>query len=70
MFLIPLCKEWFNDDSNYIRQQLCINVDNVVLMYKTLGLHFIEVGSHKFQLELKEWNNLFDLINVPKDSAL
>jgi len=70
MFVIPLCKEWFNDDSSFSRQVLCVNVDNVTLMYKTLGLYFIEVGSHKFQLELKEWNNLFDLINESKNSAL
>jgi hypothetical protein len=70
MFLIPVCREWFSDESNYVRGSLCLNVDHVVLMYKTLGLYFVEVGSHKFQIELKEFNELFDLLNGTKNTAI
>jgi len=70
IYFIKACKEWFPDESSFIRQQLYIRLPLITILYKTLGLYFIEIGNHKFQIEKNDFAVISRVLNEPKNSIL
>jgi len=70
IYFIKACKEWFSDESSFIRQQLYIRLSSIILLYKTLGLYFIEIGNHRFQIEVNDFEVISRVLNEPKNSSL
>ena len=64
MFSILTCREWFPDESIYIRQQVIIRITSIDLMYKQLGLYFVELREHKLQLSDVDMKSLLDIIDA------
>jgi len=69
MFTFITCREWLNDESVFVRNNLSVRVDLIELMYKKLGLCFIEMHDHTFQISDIDWKNLMDFVNA-KDSSV
>lgn len=68
-YFIKICKEWFNDETCFVRNNIHIPLSRIGIRYQKLGLFFIEVDNHSFVIDKSDFNNIANLLNA-KNSAV